>query len=332
MDMTADPDPDLPSFRPRPPWLTGDLQTVRNFLLRPRIDLADGAGERLWLPVSGGDQLAASLHARARLGERALVVLIHGLTGCEDSIYVRTSARYWLSQGHPVLRLNLRGSQPSRARCRGHYHGGRSEDPRAALEALLERERAAARQGLVLVGYSLGGNTLVKLLGEIGGQLPVRAAGTVSAPIDLEATSQRFHQPRNALYRRWLLRLMKREATAPPAELTGAERRAIAEAGTVREFDDRFIAPRFGFASAADYYRRSSGERFLSDVSVPLALLHADDDPWIPDAAYDRAAAMSNPNLRVVVTRGGGHVGFHDRGDLQPWHDRALHAFVREAG
>ncbi len=328
--MTADPD--LPRFRPRPPWLTGDLQTLRNFLLRPRIDLAPWPGERLWLPVSGGDQLAAALHARDRLGERPLVVLIHGLSGCEDSIYVRASARFWLSLGHPVLRLNLRGSHPSRPHCRGHYHGGRSEDPHAALDMLLSRERAAARQGLILVGYSLGGNVLIKLLAEAGRDLPVRAAASVSAPIDLEATSKRFHAPRNRLYLRWLLTLLKREATAPPADLSDAERQAIAEARTVREFDDRFIAPRFGFADAGDYYRRCSGLQFLPDLEVPLAALHADDDPWIPDDAYAQAAAIDNANLRVHVTQGGGHVGFHASGNPQPWHDRAIHAFVQEVG
>ena len=328
--MTADPD--LPRFRPRPPWLTGDLQTLRNFLLRPRIDLAPWPGERLWLPVSGGDALAASLHARERLGERPLVVLIHGLSGCEDSIYLRASARFWLSLGHPVLRLNLRGSHPSRPHCRGHYHGGRSEDPYAALDTLLSRERAAARQGLILVGYSLGGNVLIKLLAEAGRQLPVRAAASVSAPIDLEATSERFHAPRNRLYLRWLLTLLKREATAPPAELSDAERQAIAQARTVREFDDRFIAPRFGFADAGDYYRRCSGLQFLSGLEVPLAALHADDDPWIPNDAYREAARIDNANLRVHVTQGGGHVGFHGQGDPQPWHDRAIHAFVQEVG
>ena len=328
--MTAEPDPDLPRFRPRPPWLTGDLQTLRNFLLRPRIDLRPWPGERLWLPVSGGDQLAASLHARDRLGERALVVLIHGLSGCEESTYVRASARFWLSLGHPVLRLNLRGSQPSRPRCRGHYHGGRSEDLHATLDAFVSRERAAARHGLILVGYSLGGNVLIKQLAEAGCELPVRAAASVSAPIDLAATSERFHAPRNRLYQRWLLTLLKREATAPPAELSARERAAIQGARTVREFDDRFIAPRFGFDSAADYYARSSGLQFIPAVTVPLLAVHADDDPWIPDDAYAEAARLGNPNVRIHVTGGGGHVGFHASGDRQPWHDRAIHAFVQE--
>jgi hypothetical protein len=259
------------------------------------------------------------------------VVLIHGLSGCEDSIYVRASARFWLSLGYPVLRLNLRGSQPSRPRCRGHYHGGRSTDPREALHALIDREPAAARQGLAPVGYSLGGNVLIKMLAE-SPDLPVRAGISVSAPIDLEATSQRFHQPRNRLYLRWLLTLLKREATAPPADLSDAERAAIVSARTVREFDDRFIAPRFGFDGAAGYYRDCSGIRFLPEVAVPLLALHADDDPWIPDDAYARAAEVANANLRVAVTRGGGHVGFHGQGDPQPWHDRAIHAFVQEVG
>jgi hypothetical protein len=323
---------DLPDFQARRPWVTGDLQTLRNFVLRPRVDLTPWPHRRLWLPVAYVDHLAAALHGVERLGDAPLVVLVHGLSGCEDSIYLRTSARFWLSLGYPVLRLNLRGSQPSRPYCRGHYHGGRSEDLHDALRAFLARDGRAARHGLIAVGYSLGGNMLIKLLAENGRELPLRAAASVSAPIDLARTSERFHQPRNAVYQRWLLTLLKREATAPPAELSARERRAIAEARTVREFDDRFIAPRFGFDGAAGYYRDCSGLRFLPGVELPLLALHADDDPWIPEEPYRQADALGNPNVRVRLTQGGGHVGFHAADHPQPWHDRAVHAFVHEVG
>ena len=216
-----------------------------------------------------------------------------------------------------MLRLNLRGSQPSRPRCRGHYHGGRSEDLHAALDAFVSRERAAARHGLILVGYSLGGNVLIKQLAEAGCELPVRAAGSVSAPIDLAATSVRFHAPRNRLYQRWLLTLLKREATAPPAELSARERAAIQGARTVREFDDRFIAPRFGF-TARRLLRPLLRPAVHPRGHGPAAGLHADDDPWIPDDAYAEAARLGNPKVRIHVTGGGGHVGFHASGDPNP--------------
>jgi len=324
-------------FAPRSPWITGDLQTVRNFLLRPRVDLTPWPAQRLWLPLPpgpepAGDEMAASLQAPERIGEAPLVVVLHGLTGCERSVYVRHSARFWLQRGHPLVRLNLRGSPPSRPRCRGHYHAGRSADVHAALQLLVERQPRIATQGLVLVGYSLGGNVLIKLLAESGRELPIRAAATVSAPIDLKATALRFHRPRNRLYLRWLLTLMKREALRPPALVSAQERQAIRGARTVLEFDDRFVAPRFGFDGAEGYYRDCFGLQFLPDVEVPLLALNARDDPWIPVAPYEQAAGFGNPHLRVRVTDGGGHVGFHAADHPHPWHDRAIRAFLREVG
>jgi predicted alpha/beta-fold hydrolase len=138
--MTAPPPAvalDLTAFRPRFPWLGGDLQTLRNFLRRPYHDLAAWPAERLELPLrdGSGDRLVASLH-RAGEGARGLIVLLHGLTGCEDSLYIRASAAFWLARGRTVMRLNLRGAGPSRPLCGEHYHAGRSGDLRDALVAL----------------------------------------------------------------------------------------------------------------------------------------------------------------------------------------------------
>src|SRR5690606_13070741 len=106
-------------FRPRAPWIGGDLQTLRNQLVRGRSRLAEG--ERLWLDLGDGDALAAMLHRPSRTG-RPLAVTIHGLSGSEASSYSRATAAHLLGEGYPVLRLNLRGAGPSQPRCRGQYH------------------------------------------------------------------------------------------------------------------------------------------------------------------------------------------------------------------
>jgi len=317
------------AFRPAPPWWSGDLQTLRNAVMRPAAPLDGWACRRLWLPLGDGDALAAALHAPERAGAAPLIVLIHGLTGCEDSPYIRVSTRFWLHEGYPVLRLNLRGSVPSRPGCRGHYHAGRSGDIRAALHALTGQVPAATHAGLVAVGYSLGGNVLVKLLAEAGRELDVVAAATVSAPIDLAATSRRFHRARNALYRRWLLELVRREALTPPAEVSARERAVVEGARSLRAFDDGFIAPRFGFADCWDYYAQCSAQRFLAAVPVPTLLLHAADDPWIPVQPFRDAPWSANPLLTPVLTRRGGHTGFHAAGQSWPWHDTRIAAFLR---
>ena len=332
---TADPLPaPLPDFRERPPWCGGDLQTVRNqlsgALTRVPADPDPARSRRLVIPMAdgSGDRLAARFDPPRHGRPAPTVVLIHGLAGCEASAYARASAAYLTARGYGVLRVNLRGAGPSRPLCRLQYHAGRSAD----LDALFARLPAdLAAGGAAAVGYSLGGNVLLKHLGEAGDAAPLAVAVAVSAPIDLAATARRMMAPRNALYHRWLLRLMKRESTAAGAALSAAERRAIAEARTVYAFDDRFVAPRNGFASADDYYARCAAQRYLAGIRVPTLLLHAANDPWIPADAYRRFDWSATPRLRPVVAPGGGHVGFHGRGSPVPWHDRCIAACLDAA-
>src|SRR5579863_3206988 len=191
---------DLPQFRERAPWMGGDLQTMRNFLCRPRVNLGRFSMERLVLPLrdGSGDSLVATLHWP--LDDRhphPVVLLIHGLTGCQESAHLRISAAHLLRAGFPVLRINLRGAGPSRALCTQHYHAGRSQDLAHALAELPARIK---RRGLVAIGFSLGGSVLVKYLGEAGRGTPLMAAVTVSTPLDLMAASHRIMAPRNAHY------------------------------------------------------------------------------------------------------------------------------------
>jgi predicted alpha/beta-fold hydrolase len=318
---------DIPPFRPRWPWWGGDLQTLRNTLRPPRPTSSALLGERLVLALGdgSGDRLIGRLQRPPDGGHGwPLVVLIHGLAGSEDSAYMAVSAAALLGCGYPVLRLNLRGAGPSRPLCRYQYHAGRTGDLRAALTALDSRLCA---DGLLVVGYSLGGNMLLKFLAEYGASFPIRAAAAVSAPIDLAAAAQRILAPRNRLYHRHLLRHMKAETLAPAAELTAAERAAITAAANIIEFDDQFVASRNGFDGAADYYARTSAESFLPDIRVPTVIMHAGDDPWIPPHAYQRVAWRHCPHLHPVLPPHGGHVGFHGRGALLPWHDRVIATF-----
>ena len=329
--MTGQPPPrlaDLAAFRPRFPWISGDLQTLRNFLRRPRHDLAPWPDERLVLPLGdgSGDRLVARLH-RGGQGARGLVVLLHGLTGCEDSLYVRASAAFWLRRGRSVLRLNLRGAGPSRPLCGEQYHAGRSGDLRDALLALRDVADTGADARLYLVGYSLGANMLLRFLAEEAADFPVTAAVSVSAPIDLKATQLCLMRPRNWIYHRYLLARMRAEALATPRALTPAERAAIVSADSVFAYDEQVIAPRNGFAGADDYYRQCSGQRFLPAVKTPTLVIHARDDPWIPSAAYERFDWTGNRALTLLMSDHGGHVGFHGHGGVDAWHDLAAEAF-----
>lgn len=313
----------IPAFRPRAPWWGGDLQTVRNHVvirwLGVPLPVVDG--ERLFLPArdGSGDRLQAVLTPAPQ--RRPLVVLIHGLTGSEASIYMLVSARHFRRLDCAVLRLNLRGTGPSRATCRGHTHAGRSDDLRDALAAL---DPALMAGGLYLVGYSLGGNLLLKFLAEHTAAFPVAGAATVSAPIDLAATSRHLLRPRNRPYQRWLLAKMKRNTLT--GALDPAERRAVEGARTVYAFDDGFVAPHHGFGNAERYYAACAARNFLGAVRVPTLLIHARDDPWVPAAAYLDHDWQATPSLTPALLPHGGHCGFH-HADGGTWHDRAIAHF-----
>jgi uncharacterized protein len=307
----------IPPFQEQAPWFGGDLQTLRNVMRGDPPDLP--GGERLLLPMPDGDRLAARLDRPTDHFGRPLIVLVHGLAGSEASGPVVASTRHLVGQGWPVLRLNLRGAFPSRPTAAGHYHAGRTED---LAEALRQLPADLIRYGIVLLGHSLGGNLVLKFMGEGRHGLLVLAAVAVSTPIDLAATCARMMARRNFVYHRYMLDAMKREALAPGAAVSATERAAIGAARTVYEYDDRFIAPRFGYRGAQDYYESNAAKHFLAGIARPTLVLHALDDPWIPAACYAAIDWSRLPIIEAMLTPRGGHLGFHGRGSCVPWHDR----------
>jgi predicted alpha/beta-fold hydrolase len=313
---------ELPPFRPRGPWWGPDLQTLRNALRRDQRDETEG--QRLTLALRDGGALVGRLDRPPEPTDRPLVVAVHGLAGSEASFYMVSTARHLVGLGFPVLRLNLRGAGPSGATSRGHYHAGRTEDFADVLAGL---PPVLSRNGLLLLGFSLGGNMLLKFLGELPAATGIVAAATVSAPIDMAATARRMLAPRNRVYHRYVLRAIKREVLGSDAILSPADRRLVMRARTVIELDDRFIAPRNGFADAWDYYARNSSIDALATIRHRTLVIHAFDDPWIPAESYRRVDWEANPMVSAVLTRQGGHIGFHGHDSRVPWHDRVVGAF-----
>jgi predicted alpha/beta-fold hydrolase len=308
----------LPPFVPRWPWIGGDLQTVRNWLVRPKPPLDSWPAERLDFAMDDGtgDTLYGVLQRPAEDRRFPLVLQVHGLTGSGESSYMRVTAWHLLRAGYPVLRLDLRGAgMVMRGKTRQFYHGGRTADLDLVVRGLAD---ALARNGVVLAGYSLGGNLVLKYLAEQGGAAPVMAAASISAPIDIHAAQQRISLPRNRIYHRHLLQEMKLERGAG---LDGDIR-------TILDFDNR-LAPLNGFVDALDYYRRCSAAPLLDAICRPTLIIHAADDPWIPIDAYRAIGWPKNPLLLPHLMPSGGHVGFHGRGLTMPWHDAALLEFLK---
>lgn len=271
-----------------------------------------------------GDRLSGMLeHPAKPIPDAPIFVVIHGLTGSEESFHVRAAARYFVARGLRVLRLNLRGAGPTRPDCVQSYHAGRSADLETVLNHLMQTGEA---ERFVLFGVSLGGNMMLKFLGEKS-RPQIVAAISVSAPIDLARTSERFIQPRNRLYHSWLLRKMKQQALATPG-LSARELSAVRNSRTTVEYDERHIAMRNGFDSARDYYAQSSAKSFLPGIAVPTLIIHALNDPWIPGQIYMGVDWAGHPALTPLLPFDGGHVGFHDAGGS--WHHRVTEKFLEE--
>ena len=307
--------------------MTADLQTIRNVLPGRLPGIPADSGRRIEIPLSdgSGDRLVARFHP----GREPLpaVILVPGLTGCEASRHVLQSAGAWIARGAPVVRLNLRGSPPGRALAQGHYHMDRAQDLADACEAVRDLDSGIAQPGIVVVGLSLGGAIALRLA-----QAPclpgaVKAVVAVSAPLDLVATAERMVRPRNRLYERWLLDRLRRETEPVWRPAPAPVRAAVQGARHIRDFDDALTAKEAGFRDAADYYASCSPARGMNALRIPTLLIHADDDPWVPPPAV-----AERPPLRVVVTRGGGHAGFHGTGSRMPWYVGAAERFVQACG
>ena len=156
-------------------------------------------------------------------------------------------------------------------------------------------------------------------------------AACISMPVDLKEAQVRIMAPRNRLYHAHLLSWM-REGFLNGPEVSQLDRETVRnEVQSVLDFDQYIVAPRNGFRSAEDYYERCSPRLFLGDITTPLLVIHAEDDPWIPVASYHAVNWPDlAPDIRLLLTDAGGHVGFHGAGSLVPWHDRVAAAFFQD--
>lgn len=243
---------------------------------------------------------------------RPRLLLLHGLEGTPRSHYVRGTfaeahRRGW---GMDLLVFRSCGDEPNRAR--RFYHSGETTDLALVLDRVLAEEPDAP---VVLAGVSLGGNVLLKFLGERGTALPerVRGAAAVSVPFDLARGSRHISRGFSRVYERHFLRSLKRKALAKLEHYPDlVARDALVASRTLWDFDDRVTAPVHGFVDAADYYARSSALVWLDRVRLPTLLLSAVDDPFLPRAVLDdvRDVARDNPALTLEFVERGGHVGF----------------------
>lgn len=316
--MTLAPPPPFPvrPFRP-PAWaLNPHLQTLGARALRPaRGPLM--VRERWGTP--DGDFLDVELGPDPG-PDAPLALVLHGLEGSSRRRYVLSACTHLLAAGVRPVALNFRGCSGEPNRLPRFYHSGETGDP-AWVVALLRERWPGRRVGAM--GFSLGGNVLLKLLGERpdGGAGLLDAAVAISVPMDLGAGGDYLERtPMGRAYTAYFLRSLKRKVRAKAALLAPlVDVGATLRARTLREFDDAATSRLHGFADADDYYGRCSSAAFISGVGVPTLVLHALDDPFLPAAALPRDSLAANPWIQAAVLPRGGHVGFLEG---WPWRPR----------
>ena len=302
------PAPRPPSTFTPAPWLPGGhAQTIFGTLLRafprPRTER-----ERWELP--DGDFVDVDV-LPAPEGAPSLL-LLHGLEGSARSHYVRGMLSLAKRAGWRAFALNFRSCSDEPNRLLRSYHSGETEDLGYAVAQLTARVPGP----LVLCGFSLGGNVLVKWLGEQGDRAPKAIAGAaaISVPFDLAACAAALDGPGAMAwaYRERFLRTLKKKAIAKAltAKSPSLDPAKIAAARTLGDFDEAVTAPVHGFKDAADYWRRSSSGPFVPRVRVPLLLVSAVDDPIVPGGGLPPDRFAGNPNVTLEATERGGHVGF----------------------
>lgn len=310
-------------FRP-PAWLRGaHTQTLVPFLLRRRSRLP-WRRERLELPDGDFVDLA---HLDA--GNGPIVCMFHGLEGGLTSHYVGGLARALAARGLRVTFMHFRGCSGEPNRLPRAYHSGDTGDMGFLIATLRAR---APDVPLAAVGFSLGGNALLKYLGERGDDTPLAAAVAVSVPFDLDACATRIDTGFSRVYQAHLVRRMQRSTRARLARLGALpiDVAAMERARSFREFDDCVTAPLHGFAGAADYYARASSSPWLARIRVPARIIQARDDPFVGPGPVPGPGDVS-ATVELDVSDHGGHVGFvATRAGARPawWLDRRIPAWL----
>jgi uncharacterized protein len=319
-------------FRPARGLGNAHVQTLAGKVLRPdggvrlrreRVETPDGDFLDLDFALRPGEDPGDTDAA-------PLVLVLHGLEGTSRRRYMTATCRGLLDAGMRPVALNFRGCSGEPNRARRAYHSGETEDLRLVLERL--RDRSGGPLGLV--GYSLGGNVVLKFLGETGeaARPLVGAAVAVSVPFDLVAGADRLEKGLpGRVYSHYFLTKLRRKVREKRDLLRDVcDTDRVLRARTLRHFDDLMTAPIHGFDDAADYYHRSSSARFIAGIRVPTLVLHSRDDPFLPEDRIPEAAMAANPCITPVLTEKGGHVAFVGGNVLRPdfWGERALADFL----
>jgi len=315
-------------------WLSNPhLQTLYPALLR-RPPSPDIKRERLIMPDNDFIDIDY-----CGTGQQPLIILLHGLTGSSQSKYIKGLQQALLNQGLRSAALNFRGCSGEYNHSSRCYHSGETGDIDFLYRTLRKREPDTP---LAAVGFSIGGNVLLKWLGEQGTNVDLFAATAVSVPLVLSTCANKLDNGFSKLYRASLLRELKEYIQLKQLHLeslgNSEEARILKQIGCLDDihsfwqYDDRVVAKLYDFANVEDYYQRSSSRQFLQSIAVSTLLIQAEDDPFMTPEVIPELAELSS-SVTLELTSAGGHVGFiAGYNPLQPeyWLEQRIPEFLLE--
>jgi predicted alpha/beta-fold hydrolase len=304
------------NFQPRRFLRNGHLQTIAGNYLARANDLPAPEEQLIEVSPATANQIASQVlcHCHWQPEEvravRPTAIIVHGLEGSSDSQYVVGNSNKLWRAGCNIVRMNMRNCGGTEGLSPTLYHSGLSSDVLTVMNFLVAKY---GLQSISLIGYSMGGNLVLKLAGELGTAAPsvLHSVIGVSPAVDLGASADALHRPLNRLYElkflHNLLRRFRRKAMLFPRAY---DRNRATGIRSLREFDDRITALYSGFSSADDYYYRAAAARVLDRIVVPALVLHALDDPFIRLTDESRETINANPNVTLIESEHGGHCAF----------------------
>ena len=320
----------------RPPWF---LRNAHLMTLVPRYlprDLSVTAlpQESRLFTTRPDTQLLGSCHWQDNREVVPTVLLVHGLEGSSESRYMLGIAIKAYRAGFNVIRMNQRTCGGTEHLTPTLYNSGLSEDYRAIVTELVQRD---GLDRIWLVGYSMGGNLVLKAAGELSASQPALAGVLAVCPnIDPTRCAEALEQPRNWIYHKHFLMNLKarlrRKATLFPGRWDLSRLNGISR---ISEFDDVYTAHDGGYLNGADYYDRAGARHVLGSIVVPALIITAQDDPFIPYSMFTIPVIQRHPAIRVVAPRQGGHCGFFHgsrNGEDPYWAENRIVDFLRERG
>lgn len=309
------------------------MQTLASFLMPRRIHLP-AAEERL-VEVAPGVQVRCWCHWQAQRSHALTAIVVHGLEGSTESQYMMGVARNGLAAGMNVVLMNQRNCGGMDYCAPTLYNSSLSADVAAVVQNVLQKDGLSQ---FALIGFSMGGNLILKLAGEWAKNAPreLRAVAAVCPAMDLAASADALHEPANRIYEYYFLlqlfRRMRMKARHFPGFIDLSRLRGVT---SLRLFDDRVTAYYCGFTGADDYYARAAAANVVDRIAVPTLIIHAANDPFIRLLPETRRRILGNPNITFLETADGGHCAFLGVCNGEPeddgrWAEKQVVEFVRQ--